>query len=108
LSTVTGNGALKYPIGLITADELQMAGQLNYNLSYTDEAWTTNTNFYYWSLSPNDTYNVGAFVFNAGVGGDLSFDYVDYEGAVRPVVSLSSETLISKGDGSTDNPYVVS
>ena len=39
--------------------------------------------------------------------GYLSYNYVDDSLAVRPSVSLSSCNLISRGNGSPENPYVV-
>jgi len=106
-ATITGNGALDYPIGLITADELQMAGQLNGYLSSTEVAWATNTNFGYWSLSPYFIVNGNAFVFSTSADGYYDSEWVDYELAVRPVVSLKTGTSFLMGDGTVDNPYVM-
>ena len=98
---------LEYPVALITADELAMAGGV-YN--------TSNTNYYLyngqyqWSLSP------GYFISgssNAGVwyvgpsGSLLPWSGVTGSLGVRPVINLRADTLITKGDGTALNPFKV-
>jgi len=106
-ATITGNGALDYPIGLITADELQMAGLLNDDLSYSDKAWTTNSNFIYWSITPFYSGYGFANVFHEWEYGYLGQDTVNAVMAVRPAISLNGEVMISSGNGGTSNPYVI-
>ena len=99
-----GNSALTYPIGLITIDELEMAGN-NWSESNTNYYLHTGAN--YWAGSPrgfsggNDAY--GFFV---GGDGNLLNDYVDYYIGVRGVVSLSSESKLL-GSGTYNDVYTV-
>ena len=100
-----GNSALTYPIGLITIDELEMAGN---NWSESNTSYYLHTGGYYWAGSP---YKFGdgdrAIGFSVDVGGDLNYDLVyDYFG-VRGVVSLSSESKLL-GSGTYNDVYTVS
>ena len=102
---------LNYPVGLLTADEIIMAGA-------SGNSATSNQTYYLhngqsWSMSPNYFdcyYNYGsAKVFvNDNYFGYLNGQAV-YEGTgVRPVVSLKSGTeFVTGGDGTPTNPYVV-
>ncbi len=104
-----GNGALTYPVGLITADEVVTAGSGKYG--------TTNTRYYlyrpsnwYWSLSSYCFDRTGyASMFFFGTNGSLSSSYVNNNaGAVAPVINLSAEYVSNMiGDGAIGNEYRV-
>ena len=110
---------LDYPVGLMSIDELSYAGGESYTTLTAPYAWYyTNANGEssygsapFWALSPNDWYGSGSGVWDVGGSDDpgaLSDDFfVGYSVAVRPSVSLSSCNLISRGDGSANNPYTV-
>ena len=105
-----GNGKLRYSVGLITLDEVVLAGFNTYNSNTSDYKDTTNylyTNNCYWTVSPVLMYvNGNAFVGAVHNTGILYVDLVSI--GVRPVVSLISGTLVnSNGDGTSTNPYVV-
>ena len=117
-SVNNASAKLDYPVGLMSIDELSYAGgEVETNLTVPYAWYYTNANGEsitgiapFWALSPDDWY--GSFSFVWGVGGsdfpgDLFNDFVDYSFAVRPSVSLSSCNLISRGDGSANNPYTV-
>ena len=98
---------LEYPVALITADEMAMAGGV-YN--------TSNTNYYLyngqyqWSLSPGyfPPYLSLARVWYVNSSGTLRpWHDVTYSFGVRPVINLKADTQITKGDGSSLNPFVV-
>ena len=93
---------LKIPIGLITADEVVMAG-LSWNGSTTSNYLYTGQ--HYWTMSP---YYFGASVFAVYSSGYLRWSNVNNAApGVRPVVNLKADTIISSGDGTSSNPYVV-
>ena len=102
-----GNGALTYPVGLITADEVAMAGGV-YGSSNINRSYYLYTNQYYWSGSPYffERSRSIAFEFQVDSSGTLNTGNVDLTYGARPVVSLSSEAKLS-GDGTWNNPYVV-
>ena len=98
---------LDYPVALITADEMAMAGGV---------FATSNTNYYLyngqyqWSLSPSGFYSIYSSVDVWRVHPSGSFvpgRIVANSFGVRPVINLKSDTLITKGDGSSLNPFVV-
>ena len=100
-----GNGALTYPIGLITADEVVYAGGV-YN--------TTNTSYYlytgqnYWTMSPCHFHGGIAVVFRVYSSGNLVAPGVYSTIGVRPVINLKSNIQFSEGNGTSDKPFVVS
>ena len=101
--TVSGNGALTYPVGLLTADEMKLAGgatQVNnsdYYL-YTNQQW--------WSMSPMYFLRDYAYEFVVTGSGSLNQGTVIDNGGVRPSVSLKPGVKIAAGgDGSSATPY---
>ena len=100
-----GNGLLDYPVGLITIDEMSMAG---------GKVRTANANFYlttgayYWSLSPYvfgiDGNASGFDVHSAGILFDANATSTF---GLRPVVSLKLGTSISEGEGTGASPYII-
>ncbi len=113
--TVNGNGNLDYKIGLLTVDEMILAGMATYlvgiNNNYDQNSVTSylrsNANYYYWTLSPVDLLFDGAGVCHSGGGGLLVDAYVERSSALRPVVSLKSATTISGGNGTASSPFVI-
>ena len=98
---------LDYPVALITADETAMAGGI-YN--------TPNSNYYlyngqyFWTLSPSyfsSNYSF-AHVWNVlPSGGLINWINVANSFGTRPVINLKADTLITKGDGTSLNPFKV-
>ena len=93
-----GNGKLDYPIGMITADEIRLSGEMYYT-------WDAVINLFgssYFTLSPYaNSYSI--YAINGAPG------YL--EGAVSnrivPSVALKSNVTISDGNGTQANPFVV-
>ena len=104
-----GNGALTYPVGLITADEVALAGGRN-NTNNTSYYLYTNRNF--WSMSPIGYYvtyqgSKGAMAYNVDADGKLNDESgVSTTMGVRPVINLRSNTQAT-GSGSATDPFVV-
>ena len=101
-----GNKALDYPVGLITADEVAMAGGVD---NTTNKSYYLYTNQYYWSGSPSgfDSYYTHAFDFFVTSSGGIDISDVDGSVGTRPVVSLSPKAKLS-GSGTYNDVYVVS
>ncbi len=100
--TSGGNGALTYPVGLITADEILAGGSGRYN--------TSNNNYYlykgssYWSFSPSNFNGSYARVFYNSF--DLNNHSVANSDAVAPVLNIKATYLDKlQGNGTIDNPY---
>lgn len=106
VSSAKGNGALTYPVGLITIDEVALAGGV-YN--------TVNTQYYlytgssYWTLSTQgfSSSRIVAKTYIVFYSGSIVNNWVSYEYGIRPVINLKADVLISGGDGTAINPYVI-
>ena len=110
---------LDYPVGLMSIDELSYAGgQAGKSLTAPYAWYYTNANGESitgiapsWALSPDGWRGSVSgvwYVIGSGSPGYLgNYRRVGYSFAVRPSVSLSSCNLISRGDGSANNPYTV-
>ena len=102
--TTKGNGALTYPIALLTADEVTMAGSgLN---GYSASSYL-NTGNVWWTMSPYYFTDTNAYVFDMASSGKLSYYSTSNSSGVRPSVSLKPGTKFTSGDGSSTNPYIV-
>ena len=99
--TSTGNGALTYPIGLITTDEVVLAG----GWSATNKGYYLYSGSEYWASSPYGSYGGYVFVRVVYYDGDANgYTFLNNNRRVRPVLNLSSEVL-QNGDGTMDDPY---
>ncbi len=106
---------LKYPIALMTADEIVYAGGKGSLTApmwyYTNSAYNSITDSTFWfPLSSQDWDGSDSFVWF--VGGSSSpgalYGVTVYDvNAVRPVVSLKSCTLYKSGNGSASSPYEI-
>ncbi len=108
VSGVTGNGALTYPIGLITVDEVAYAGGLYYQSdeSANNSKYYLYTGNYYWTMSPSSYSGSIAIEFRVYNTGLLNSNIVNNRNAVRPVISLSSGAL-SSGSGTKTDPFKI-
>ena len=100
-----GNKTLDYPVGLVTADEVAMAGGV---YGTNNSSYYLYTNQYYWSGSPNYFYgsNPSAYEFYVTSSGDFDNTYVNRTRGTRPVISLSSKVKLS-GSGTYNDVYTV-
>ena len=98
---------LNYPVGLLTADEIVMAGASG-SLTISNTSYYLYTGNHYWSLSPYLFGNNDSREFVVYNDGKLSTVSVNSSKGVRPVVSLKPGTEFeSGGEGTTLKPYVV-
>jgi hypothetical protein len=102
--TTHGNTSLQYPIALLTADELVLAGT---PYGQSNSSYYLYTSKQYWTLSPIFMYSNGyAVQFIVNSFGDVSNANVFSNLAIRPVISLTSN-IEATGDGTWNNPYIV-
>ena len=95
-------------VGLITADELALAGYAYAKNNTTTYLQENATDTYWWSLSPGGFYGGGARVWGGGGGGGgFVYSDVDFTDGVRPSISLKSTTNIT-GEGTSSTPYIIS
>ena len=99
--TTKGNGALTYPVGLLSTDEIVLAG----GWSASNSGYYLYSGQYWWASSPigfssnlsrvRDVNSLGGADGSRGV-------YNTY--GIRPVFNLKAEAL-KYGDGTANNPY---
>ena len=105
VSSSKGNGALTYPVGLITIDEVIYAGGRRGKSNGTYYLYNRQ---YYWTNSLNCflTWRAGEFTVNKE--GGIADDFVnDSTIGIRPIISLKSKDAVESGDGTSANPYVI-
>ena len=104
VDSANGNGDLDYPIGLLTADEINLAGHSSSSSTITYLRLSSGA--YQWSLSPYSFFDgstVGFDVFSGRLGGD----YVRNSYGARPSVSLGLGAHVTGGNGTFEIPYLV-
>ncbi len=108
----SGNQALLYPVGLITADEIIFAGGLHFrnntNADYLNHFLQTNLR--YFTMTPG-TVGYGTELAPRVVDVRQYGDIVDDNSitntfGVRPVINLRADVTVI-GSGTQDDPYVV-
>lgn len=100
VSDDNGNGNLNYPVGLLTVDEIMLAGNSDTGNStfylYTGKDW--------WLSSPSSVAWGLAYQY---LGESLSAHMLEDENGVRPSISLRHDVVVESGKGTVDNPYVI-
>ncbi len=105
-SSGRGNEVLTNPVGLITSDEVAMAGGFG---DTTGTNYWLYTNEYYWTMSPWSYHSENwPNVFYVRADGNLGGNTTGWTlPRVRPVVNLKADTTFSEGDGKSSSPFVV-
>ena len=102
--TSKGNGALTYPVGLLSTDEIVLAG----GWSASNSGYYLYSGQWWWASSPRSFNGGFAYVRYVSSSGDaLGYDYVYYYSGVRPVFNLKAEVL-AQGSGTASDPYRIS
>ena len=100
-----GNNVLKYPVGLITSDEIAYSGGAVGAMANTNYYLYTNQD--YWTMSPY--YYFGGISYNFFVdfqGSYFASNSINYVKGVRPVINLRSDVILT-GSGTSTDPYTV-
>lgn len=101
VSDKVGNGKLKYPAGLLTADEYVYSGG---SVSATSNIFTTFMIGQYYTMSPQSDNNI-YIVSKTGLGISTVDNSKDYD--TVPIISLNSKAIVIHGDGSQESPYEI-
>lgn len=104
-----GNQKLKYPIALLSSDEIMLAGSNFYDiLKSNNPNYYLYTSDWYWLLSPSSFSDSKAgYVFDVYYNGELSSPLISRKGGVRPALTISINTPLLSGTGSMEDPYVI-
>ena len=104
VSSINGNGKLTYPIGLLSGDEVVYAGgkfvEANnlYYLYTNQNYWLVSSFIFSWGVAYNSEVSPQGSINNTSNNDNLG---------IRPVISLKSTVIVSSGDGTSTNPYVI-
>ena len=102
-NVTTGNGKLTYPVGLLTADEIMVAGGTKETANSTFYLYTYS---FYWTGSPTGGSNQNGYVYGVDYEGKIISTWAAaILGGVRPAVSLKPGTVFTLGDGTANSPY---
>ncbi|MBR5419428.1 hypothetical protein IK110_04255 [Candidatus Saccharibacteria bacterium] len=99
VETATTNGKLKHKVGLLTSDEVLLAGVRSSTPN------VINSNKSSWTMTPRG-YTIYAYIINWA--SNMNTDTATNGGTwYRPVVSLKAGTRVAGGDGTKTNPYTI-
>lgn len=114
-----GNGLLTKPIGLITADEVVLAGatmtgatSTGYGTTYTNQSYYLYTDdltiYGYWTFTPRRLYSAANnhMIVSKGGASIFSEPALGTNRAVRPVINLKKD-INFQGLGTQDSPYTI-
>ena len=109
VSNENGNNKLIYPIGLITADEAYMAGGKE---GYNNLLYYLNINNDFYTMTPesyNNLYANSASEYMIDMYGQIyRTTEVTRSKGVRPVINLDPDKITFTGNGTMQDPYVIS
>ncbi len=102
------NGNLKYPIGLLTADEVAYAGAYKYNQTNKSfYIYNNNITIFWWTLAPISFSGANALILRVNnSSADLYYNYVNTSYAFRPTVNLKYNVKFT-GTGISADPYKI-
>jgi len=113
-NTDIGNGLLTYPVGLITVDEIMLAGSFYYTLKSPSggESYLKNTDYYlanensFWTMTYSGYNSSYDFMFVTGSSKLYTRAASAQSSHVRPVINLKADVKFT-GDGSYETPYEI-
>ena len=101
----TYGGSYRLKAGLITADELALAGE-SFAIVGNSYLNPGDSQIWYWSMTSGLYVHGSAAVWGVSEGLDYGGPIVDYH-AVRPVINVITDDGFTSGDGTTSSPYVI-
>ena len=115
-SASNSEAKLRYPIALMTADEMSFAGGVIFTNAptvwyYSNSLNTSSTGSnLWWTMTPytwDGSYSREFVVDGSTYPGDFGFGHVGNSFVIRPVISLNSSVVYKSGDGTADSPYEI-
>ena len=115
-SAANGNGKLAYKIGLLTGDEVNLAGfawGFGFNGGYLNDSLSPYDSFL--TMSPSYSENVAGIIrWRVGVNNTGQLGHNDgnstasnTSSSYRPVISLIYDTYVASGSGTAAKPYIL-
>lgn len=103
ISPNKGNGALTYLVGLLTVDEINLAG----GSTQSNSSYYLYTGKSYWTMSPESVNSATARVYSVETDGRFSGTAAKITNGIRPSISLTGNELVIAGNGTSQEPYEV-
>lgn len=100
-----GNKDLKYPIGLITADEVMYAGASV--TGGTSDFYLNNGSSSAWTMTPQYYSDSKAYIFEFSSNMATTGYVGGEENKILPVINLKSTTQVVSGNGTKSRPYKI-
>ena len=102
-----GNNALNYPVGLMTVDEVVLAGGMYNVMNLKYYLYNGYSN---WTSSPSTFSTYGAYsnVWYLSPSGALDTTRSMLSQGARPVINLNANVKIVSGSGTESDPYILS
>lgn len=97
-----GNKNLKYPVGLITVDELIFSG-LNNNYENGNNYLNSINSIYTMSPYVYDNYSY-IYTFE---NGKINYSISNTDAVILPVISIKGDAIVASGLGTYDKPYII-
>ena len=104
-TSIKGNRALTYPIGLITAPEAMYAGSC-FGMNESNTSYYLYTGQSYWTMTPS-YFSSDALGHPIRTNGSMYLgNLISSSNGVRPVINLRADTQFT-GSGTSSDPFVV-
>ena len=101
-----GKGQVSASAGLLSYDEVVYAG--GFSFVNNDNYYLFSSNNTMWTMSPAGyAFGISAIWF-INTTGSVTNPSVSYTSALHPVINLKTDTKISSGNGTKNNPYLLS
>lgn len=102
------NGDLTYPIGLLSGDELVLAGAFTKQANRSYYLFESDSLMGHWyTMSPYSYDGASYIIISYTTSNSLDLLNTKENYGIRPVINLKSDTLISGGNGTSVTPYTI-
>lgn len=105
VNSSNGNGALTYPVGILSIDEANLIGAGRDGAGGENHYLNEGNDAIYLSMTPL-SHDAG-LAYMIVYGGGFGMYYVSSVEYVRPVISVMPGIVITTGDGTAENPWVI-
>ncbi len=100
-----GKGQINASVGVLSYDEVVYAG--GYYGKSNSNYYLNNSSIDWWTMSPAGLSDSHSYVWLVNGVGNFIYGNVYSTYQIRPVLNIKSDTEISKGTGTSSDPYVI-
>ena len=112
-TTLNYGGKYIEKIGLLTVDEVLLAGVSDEKFSYythylvENAMWFTQSAYSSSVANGDSDYSGAQLIYKVDYSGQINSANADYYAGVKPVFSLKNDVKVVSGDGTKSNPYKI-